>query len=80
MEYLVKEVTYDCQVCQARKILNTPSNTYIPIDKGHEPFHTISMDLAPELKLTKNNNRHLLVIVDNFSKFTLLYPIKDKSS
>ena len=38
------------------------------------------MDLAPELTITSKGNRHLLLMVDNFSKFTLLYPLKDKSS
>ena len=38
------------------------------------------MDLAPELTITSNKNRHLLVVVDNFSKFTLVYPLKNKSS
>lgn len=59
---------------------NVPSNQYIPTEKGHEPFHTISMDLAPELIITPRENRHLLVVVDNFSKFTILIPIKNKSS
>ena len=36
------------------------------------------MDL--ELTTSSKGNRHLLVIVDNVSKFTLLFPIKDKSS
>ena len=57
-----------------------PSPNYIPTNKGHQPWHTISMDLAPELKVTPRKNRHLLVIIDNFSKFSLLIPIKDKSS
>lgn len=52
----------------------------MPTEKGHHPWHTISMDLAPELKVTSRKNRHLLVIVDNFSKFTLLFPIKNKTS
>ena len=57
-------------------MLNVPS----PINKGHEPFHTVSMDLALELTITPKGNRHLLIMVDNFSKFTLVIPIKDKTS
>ena len=52
----------------------------MPTDKGHHPFHTVSMDLAPELTITPDKNRHLLVMVDNFSKLTILVPLKNKSS
>ena len=54
---------------------NIPSTTYIPTEKGHHPWHTLSLDLAPELTISDRGNRHLLLVVDNFSKFTLLIPI-----
>lgn len=38
------------------------------------------MDLAPELTITAKGNRHLMIVVDNFTKFTMLFPIPDKSS
>ena len=57
-----------------------PSSTYTPTDKGHYPFHTVSMDLATELTITNEKNRHMLIIVDNFSKLTLIIPLKNKSS
>ena len=47
----------------------------MPTEKGHRPFHTISIDLALELTITQRKNRHLAIIVDNFTKFTILVPL-----
>ena len=47
-----------------------------PIPKVPVPFHTIHLDhLGPFIK-TKSGNTQLLVVVDAFTKYVLLYPVK----
>lgn len=46
------------------------------IDKGNKPFHTIHIDHYGQLNRTRNNFKYILVIVDAFSKFLNLYPVR----
>ena len=41
------------------------------------PFERIAMDLIPGLPETSNGNRHLLVVVDYFTKWVEAYPLKN---
>lgn len=51
-----------------------------PIDKPSVPFHTIHADhLGPFVK-SKKGNCYLLVIVDGFTKFVNMRPVKDTKS
>ena len=51
-----------------------------PIPKIPRPFHTIHVDhLGPFIK-TKTGNTQVLVIIDAFTKFALLYAVKDTKS
>ena len=48
-----------------------------PIEKVCVPYHTIHVDhLGPFVKSNKNNS-HLLVIVDGFTKFCLIEPVRN---
>lgn len=48
-----------------------------PISKLPEPFHTIHIDhLGPFIK-TRNGNTQLIVIVDAFTKFLVIYPVEN---
>ena len=40
------------------------------------PFERIAMDLIPGLPETQNGNKHILVVVDYFSKWVEAYPLK----
>lgn len=47
-----------------------------PIEKVAIPFHTIHLDhLGPFVK-TKKNNIHLIVLIDAFTKFCILKPVR----
>jgi len=46
------------------------------IDKGNKPFLTIHVDHFGPLNQTKGRFKHILVIVDAFSKFVSLYPVR----
>lgn len=50
------------------------------IKKGNLPFHTIHIDHMGPLEKSTQGNKHLLVIVDAFTKFTKLYACKSTKS
>jgi len=50
------------------------------IDKGNVPFHTIHIDHYGPLCTTLGKFRHIFIIVDGFSKFLTLYPVRSVKS
>ncbi|KAK9708862.1 RNase H-like domain found in reverse transcriptase [Popillia japonica] len=46
------------------------------IDKGDLPFDTVHVDHLGPLEKTDNGNKHILVVVDAFTKFAKLYACK----
>jgi hypothetical protein len=73
----VKQFIKNCPTCQKahqQKLLFeskpfTLSGTY--------PMQDISMDSITDFTADKYGNKHILVIIDNFSRFVELYPIPD---
>lgn len=51
-----------------------------PIPKGNVPFDVTHVDHLGPLPNTKSKKRHIFVIVDGFTKFTKLYPVKTTQS
>ena len=47
-----------------------------PIPKDHTPFHTLHMDHVGPLPSTSKQYKHLLVIVDAFTKYTWIFATK----
>jgi len=72
-------ITGGCHICLQRK---SGTNTGIP--KRHilaeYPFQTVSVDITGPLPLTKNGNRYILGMIDNFSRYTILVPLKTMNS
>lgn len=50
------------------------------IPKGDVPFYTIHVDHLGPLEQTKTKNKHVLVVVDGFSKFVKLYAVRSTTS
>lgn len=48
-----------------------------PIVKVPVPFHTLHADHLGPFETSKKGNRYLLVIVDSFTKFTIIEPVRD---
>jgi len=46
------------------------------IEKGTKPFHTIHIDHYGPLNKTVKRFRHIFVVVDAFTKFLTLYPVR----
>jgi transposase InsO family protein len=38
------------------------------------------MDLIEDLRMDEDGNQHILVLIDSFSRYLLLYPIKEKTA
>jgi len=51
-----------------------------PLPKGDVPLHTYHIDHLGPLESTSKNYNHILVVIDNFTKFVWLYPTKSTTS
>jgi len=51
-----------------------------PIPVGRSPFDTVHMDHIGPFVTTPTGNKYILVMVDNFTKFTCLFAAKDTST
>lgn len=49
-------------------------------DWPNKPMELVSIDYLTELPPSTRNNKHLLVLNDQFSKFLQVYPIQDKTA
>lgn len=70
-----------CDVCKATKPTNQSQTA--PMGKYRDPerpFKMISIDFCGPYTRAKSGNRFLLVVVDAFSKFVLLKPLKTASA
>ena len=66
-----------CTQCQAHKV--TPFHHPLhplPIPDG--PFQSVSMDFITHLPVTPRGHDSLLVLVDRFSKYTILLPCTEQ--
>lgn len=70
-----------CFECLMNKVPGGKQQGYLhPIKPGKRPFSLIHLDhLGPFVKSSKGN-QDLLVIIDNFTRFTRLTPVKNTSS
>lgn len=77
MRRFIKKYVKNCLNCLYFKNPQGQLPGYLhPIPKYPVPFHTIHVDhLGPFIK-TKSGNTQLLVIVDAFTKFILIYAVK----
>jgi hypothetical protein len=75
----VLEVIKRCKRCQYE---NITKYGYLPpsSETPDVPWHTIQIDLATDFPQTADGYNHVLLLVDRFSGFVLLRPLKTKSS
>lgn len=81
MRRFIKKYVANCLNCIYFKLPGgKPKGSLHPIPKIPIPFHTIHIDhLGPFIK-TKSGNIQLFAIIDAFTKFILLYPVKSTKS
>lgn len=74
MRAVVERVIRNCVNCiLAERKHGKQEGLLYPIDKGSVPLDTYHVDHLGPLPSTKKMYRHILVVVDSFSKFTWLY-------
>lgn len=65
-----------CPICQKNSQINPIINT-IPFSiNSDEPMFKVSVDTIGPLPISKLGNKHILVIVDSFTRWTEVYPMK----
>lgn len=81
MKRFIKKYVSACIECAyAKGSSSTREGLLHPIPKSDKPFHTLHIDhLGPFVKSTKGNT-HLLVIVDGFTKFVFIRPVRNTNT
>ena len=79
--YGMKRDVYDyvasCESCNQRaRPVGRGRGAPLVVTWSGYPFERIAMDLIPNLPETGNGNKHLLVVVDYFTKWVEAYPLK----
>ena len=77
----VVEFIQSCPTCQKSRAtkMDSGSPEYHAIE-AYEPFEEVSLDSMVNLPVDARGNRHILVVIDNFTKFVELFPVKDLSA
>lgn len=77
MDFDVRLFVSACRYCNQRKVQKMGKNA---IKKGdldsNYPFHKISVDITGPLPLGPHGEQYILGIIDNFSRFVSLVPLK----
>lgn len=81
MRKFVKKYVSSCLECLHHKTPGGKREGELhPIDKPSVPFHTVHADhLGPFIK-SKKGNSYLLVVVDGFTKYIIIKPVRDTKS
>lgn len=78
MSKFVKKYVGACLECAyAKKSVNNKEGQLHPIEKVDIPFHTVHIDHLGPFVRSKRGNSYLLVVVDSFTKFALVKPVKN---
>ncbi|KMQ89606.1 retrotransposon ty3-gypsy subclass, partial [Lasius niger] len=78
LERVVRDVVASCEICQSTKYYTRPTRGLEYYDLPDRPGDTISIDLFGPLPQTPRGNKYILVTMDQFSKLTNLFPIKNQ--
>ncbi|GFY58208.1 transposon Tf2-6 polyprotein [Trichonephila inaurata madagascariensis] len=78
---VVKKVIVNCVPCiLANKKTGKKEGVLNPISKVNIPLSTYHVDFIGPLPSTNKSYQHVLTVVDAFTKFTWLYPVKTVSA
>lgn len=81
MAAFVKKYLMHCLVCVQRKGHHGPKQGFLhPIKKTAIPFHTIHLDCTGPFTRSNEGYKHILLIIDGFTKFCILKPLKTLTS
>ena len=80
---VVADYVAECGVCQKDRLGMAPQDTVKPVIRHLKPLHARSAVGVDTLTITpadKNGFQYLIVVVNHFTKFCALYPVKDKTA
>ena len=69
-----------CPECQKFKYDNAPTSGPMQLHVVNEPWHTIGMDIMGPFTATARQKRFLLVVVDYFTRWVELFPVRSTTS
>ena len=76
----VENIIAKCNPCNHNKYINGRMKTPLQNITGYEPFQIIGIDVTGPFKQTKEGYRYILGVIDYFSKYVSLIPIKTTTS
>lgn len=77
----IKTYIESCITCQRNKIQRKSYQAPMVItSQSTEPFERVSMDLVSYSDISDNNNKYVLTLQDELTRFVQAYPIPDKEA
>lgn len=81
MQADIRQFVRNCVVCKTTKATNENQRALMGKSRNPDrPWRTISLDFMGPFPLSKRGYRFLLVIVDTFSKYCLLWPLRSATA
>ena len=80
METDVRDFCQQCLRCEGRNRPVPAPRAAMGRLHASRPFEVVGLDILTGLPATPSGNRHLLVVVDFFSKWAEVFPLKDLSA
>lgn len=81
MRKFIKKYVQSCLQCAHAKIPSgKKAGKLHPIEKVDKPFHTLHIDHLGPFVRSRRKNAYLLLIIDAFTKFVILVPVKSTKS
>ena len=80
MRESVEEYINQCSSCAQRKTRANPVKAPLQSIEVGEPFTFWAMDFVGPLPETSRRNRHILVMMDHFTKWCEAFPTKDQKA
>lgn len=71
---MVKSTIVKCELCQLAKSKNHVNQGWVKSIIAKECMDIVAIDFISELMTSWNRNKHILVVVDIFSRYVKLYP------
>ena len=79
MDFEVRMAIGSCKECLERKSLPTKPHLQGNLHTGY-PFEKISVDVTGPLPASRDGKRYLLGIIDNFSRYPVLVPLRSATA